>query len=198
MGICGRGGCPVRLREIRRNGRRLSFAKVVRRCEPALFPTRTTPTRPPIPHAPHGRSATVFSTQPPRLSPSSQTTLSAARSGRAVQAAPIWPVEVRHQGMAGHLPRLQGRYLPRPADASGAGRHRSVAWPSRTRTCWPTFWILGVNNLKTRGRWAFAEFTDVYEMQEDFAAKVEVAFEKMLADSGIPKRSFLYTSHQYA
>jgi len=35
-------------------------------------------------------------------------------------------------------------------------------------------------------------------MQEDFAAKVEAAFEKMLADSGIPKRSFLYTSHQYA
>lgn len=44
-----------------------------------------------------------------------------------------------------------------------------------------THWIPGANNLKTHGRWAFAEFTDVYEMQEDFAAKVEAAFEQMLA-----------------
>ena len=32
-----------------------------------------------------------------------------------------------------------------------------------------TRWIPGVNNLGTFGRWAFAEFTDVYEMEQDFA-----------------------------
>jgi type III restriction enzyme len=43
-----------------------------------------------------------------------------------------------------------------------------------------TYWIPGVNNLKTYGRWAFAEFTDVWEIQSDFADKVEAEFEKMI------------------
>ena len=34
------------------------------------------------------------------------------------------------------------------------------------------YWIPGVNALKAYGRWAFAEFTDVFEMEEDFADKV--------------------------
>jgi len=34
------------------------------------------------------------------------------------------------------------------------------------------------------GRWAFAEFGDVWAMQEDFAAKVQEAFEAMLAKHG--------------
>ena len=29
-------------------------------------------------------------------------------------------------------------------------------------------------------RWSFAEFTDVYEIQSDFAAKVESEFNKMI------------------
>lgn len=43
-----------------------------------------------------------------------------------------------------------------------------------------TYWVPGVNNLGTHGRWAFAEFTDVYEMQSDFEAKVEAEFSKMI------------------
>lgn len=43
-----------------------------------------------------------------------------------------------------------------------------------------TYWIPGVNNLKTYGRWAFAEFTDVYLIEEDFKAKVEDEFNKMI------------------
>ena len=39
-----------------------------------------------------------------------------------------------------------------------------------------TLWVPGVNNLKEHGRWAFAEFKDVYAMQSDFAAKVESVF----------------------
>ena len=35
------------------------------------------------------------------------------------------------------------------------------------------YWIPGVNNLGTHGRWAFAEFTDVWTIATEFAAKVE-------------------------
>jgi type III restriction enzyme len=42
------------------------------------------------------------------------------------------------------------------------------------------YWIPSVNHLGSHGRWAFAEFGDVYEMQEDFADKVQAEFEKML------------------
>ena len=43
-----------------------------------------------------------------------------------------------------------------------------------------TYWVPGVNNHRRYGRWAFAEFTDVYEMQSDFEAKVEAAFNQMI------------------
>ncbi len=38
-----------------------------------------------------------------------------------------------------------------------------------------TYWIPGVNNLGTFGRWAFTELTQVYEIESDFEAKVEEA-----------------------
>ncbi len=43
-----------------------------------------------------------------------------------------------------------------------------------------TYWVPGVNNHRRYGRWAFAEFTDVYAMQSDFEAKVEAAFNQMI------------------
>lgn len=36
-----------------------------------------------------------------------------------------------------------------------------------------TFWIPGVNRLGSCGRWASAEFTDAYAMQQEFEAKAE-------------------------
>ncbi|MFN8002883.1 MAG: hypothetical protein U0X75_17920 [Acidobacteriota bacterium] len=44
-----------------------------------------------------------------------------------------------------------------------------------------TYWIPGVNNLGSYGRWAFAEFTDVFQMEDDFAAKLEASFNTMIA-----------------
>ena len=44
-----------------------------------------------------------------------------------------------------------------------------------------THWVPGVNNLGSFGRWAFAEFTDVYEMEADFGAKVEAEFGKLIS-----------------
>ena len=35
------------------------------------------------------------------------------------------------------------------------------------------YWVPGVNNLGKFGRWAFAEFTAVYEIELEFAAFVQ-------------------------
>ena len=43
-----------------------------------------------------------------------------------------------------------------------------------------TYWVPGVNNLGAHGRWAFAEFTDLYQMQDDFAQQVGAAFQTMV------------------
>lgn len=44
-------------------------------------------------------------------------------------------------------------------------------------------WVRGVNNLGTYGRWAFQEFTDVFEMQKEFGVLIDRAIE---ANSGLP------------
>lgn len=42
------------------------------------------------------------------------------------------------------------------------------------------YWVPGINNLGTYGRWAFAEFTEVYQIEADFEAKVVSEFNKMV------------------
>ena len=42
------------------------------------------------------------------------------------------------------------------------------------------YWVPGVNHLGTHGRWSFAEFCDIYEIESDFKAKVESQFDKMI------------------
>lgn len=37
-----------------------------------------------------------------------------------------------------------------------------------------------MNHLDRRGRWPFAEFTEVYAMEADFQAKVEAEFGRMI------------------
>ena len=49
-----------------------------------------------------------------------------------------------------------------------------------------TYWVPGVNNLQQYGRWAFAEFCDVYEIESDFAAKVAGQFDQMIASATAP------------
>jgi type III restriction enzyme len=43
-----------------------------------------------------------------------------------------------------------------------------------------TYWVPGVNNSGKFGRWAFAEFTEIYGMEAEFKAKVEVQFSQMI------------------
>jgi type III restriction enzyme len=49
-----------------------------------------------------------------------------------------------------------------------------------------TYWVPGVNHLGTYGRWAFAEFTEVYQIEADFKAKVQDAFNKMIVSATAP------------
>lgn len=49
-----------------------------------------------------------------------------------------------------------------------------------------TYWVPGVNHLGTHGRWAFAEFTEVYQIESDFEAKVEKEFNKMIETVAAP------------
>jgi type III restriction enzyme len=44
-----------------------------------------------------------------------------------------------------------------------------------------TYWVPAVNRLGAHGHWAFAELTEVYQIESDFKAKVEGAFDDVLA-----------------
>lgn len=48
------------------------------------------------------------------------------------------------------------------------------------KTTMDTYWVPGVNNQGQFGRWAFAEFCDVFDMEAEFATRVEIEFNKMI------------------
>jgi len=43
-----------------------------------------------------------------------------------------------------------------------------------------TYWIPGVNHLKTHGRWDFVELSEIYELEDDFDNKVKASFDSIL------------------
>ena len=43
-----------------------------------------------------------------------------------------------------------------------------------------TYWVPGVNNHGQFGRWTFAEFTEVYQIESDFEKKVESEFNRLI------------------
>ena len=52
------------------------------------------------------------------------------------------------------------------------------------KTTMDTYWVPAVNNLRTLGRWAFAELTEIYQIDADFKAKVASEFDAMVARAG--------------
>ena len=46
-----------------------------------------------------------------------------------------------------------------------------------------TYWVPGVNYLGRYGRWAFAEFCDIYTMEAEFEAKLEEHFNTMISSA---------------
>lgn len=43
-----------------------------------------------------------------------------------------------------------------------------------------TYWVPGVNHLGTFGRWAFAEFGEIYQIGTDFEARLNAEFDKLI------------------
>ncbi len=52
-----------------------------------------------------------------------------------------------------------------------------------------TYWVPGVNNLGTYGRWAFAEFTEMYTMEADFKARFQNQFNEMVEAAVTPREA---------
>ena len=62
------------------------------------------------------------------------------------------------------------------------------------QTAMRTYWVPGVNNLKTYGRWAFAEFTEVYGMDDELEEIITKGVNEMINkavddddDTGLPR-----------
>jgi len=49
------------------------------------------------------------------------------------------------------------------------------------KTTMDTYWVPGVNHMKTYGRWAFVELKDLYKMQSEFSEKIAEEFEKTMS-----------------
>lgn len=116
---------------------------------------------------------------------------------RVAEAHPKVLAYVKNQGLGLEVPYRYGsetrRYIPdfivQVDDGKGEddplnliveikGYRREDA--KEKKTTMDVYWVPGVNNLKTYGRWAFAEFTEVYQMQHDFNERVESEFNKMI------------------
>ena len=55
------------------------------------------------------------------------------------------------------------------------------------KTAMETYWVPGVNNLGTHGRWVFAELREVYRIESDFSAKVDAEFDRMIQTARNPR-----------
>jgi type III restriction enzyme len=78
----------------------------------------------------------------------------------------------------GHPPRADGApdLLHLVVEIKGYRREDA----KEKKSTMETYWVPGVNHLGTFGRWDFAEFTEVYEIESDFKAKVESKFDQMI------------------
>ena len=120
---------------------------------------------------------------------------------RVAEAHPRVRAYVKNQGLGFEVPYLRGaephRYVPDfivlVDDGNGEDDplhlvveikgYRGEDAKEKKATM-ETYWVPGVNHLGNYGRWAFAEFTDVYAMQDEFAATVEAQFSKLIESVG--------------
>jgi len=116
---------------------------------------------------------------------------------RVVEQHPRVRAYVKNQGLGFEVPYLHGstprKYLPdfivKVDDGRGSDDllnlvveikgYRGEDAKDKASTM-RNYWVPGVNNLGTLGRWAFVEFQEVYEIQADFAAVVEAQFEEIV------------------
>ena len=120
---------------------------------------------------------------------------------RVAESHPRVKAYVKNQGLGLEVPYRYGsetrRYLPDfivvVDDGHGAqdllhlvveikGYRREDA--KEKKATMDTYWVPAVNNLGTLGRWAFAELTEIYQIESDFEAKVASAFDEMIVRVG--------------
>ncbi len=150
------------------------------------------------PYAPEGSTATVnFYTSKdsyetdPRRSHLNYAVLDSGWEGefcRVVEEHPLVRAYVKNQGMGFEVPYRLGsemkRYIPdfivRIDDGHGEndllnlvaevkGYRREDA--KEKKSTMETYWIPGVNTLGTYGRWAFAEFREVFEIRTELRSR---------------------------
>jgi type III restriction enzyme len=115
-----------------------------------------------------------------------------AEFARVAEAHPRVRAYVKNQGLQFEVPYRDGgiakKYLPdfivHVDDGNGPDDplqvvvetkgYRGLDAQIKAETM-KTQWVPGVNNLGTFGRWAFAEFTDVYEIEKAFGKLVDEA-----------------------
>ena len=120
---------------------------------------------------------------------------------RVAEAHPKVKAYVKNQGLGFEVPYRYGsenrKYLPDfivlVDDGHGPddllhlvieikGYRREDA--KEKKSTMETYWIPSVNLLGNYGRWAFAEFTEIYQIESDFAAKVTMEFDKLIVSVG--------------
>jgi type III restriction enzyme len=118
-----------------------------------------------------------------------------AELARVVEAYPRVKAYVKNQGLQFEVPyrdrAIPKKYLPdfivQIDDGFAAGDPLNLIVETKgfrgldaqlKAGTMQTFWVPGVNNLGTYGRWAFAEFRDVYEIEKAFAKIVDEAVTK--------------------
>jgi len=116
---------------------------------------------------------------------------------RVAESHPKVRSYVKNQGLSFEVPYRFGsenrRYLPdfivRVDDGRGdddllnlvveiKGYRREDA--KEKKNTMDAYWVPGVNNSGRYGRWAFAEFTEVFQIEADFEKKIEVKFNEMI------------------
>jgi type III restriction enzyme len=116
---------------------------------------------------------------------------------RVAESHPRVKAYVKNAGLGFEVPYRYGsetrRYLPdfivRVDDGRGDGDLLNLIVEIKgyrredakeKKATMETYWVPGVNNTGQFGRWAFAEFTDVFQIGSDFAEAVERHFEAMI------------------
>jgi len=107
---------------------------------------------------------------------------------RVVESHPRVKAYVKNQGLGFEVPYRYGstmrKYLPDFIVQVDDGRPDLLNLvvevkgyrgedAKEKKAAMETYWIPGVNNLGAYGRWAFVELTDVFAMQDEFAAKID-------------------------
>ena len=122
---------------------------------------------------------------------------------RVAESHPKVLAYVKNQGLGLEVPYIYGsetrKYLPDFIVLVDDGHGRSdplcliveikgyrAEDAKEKKSTMDTYWVPGVNHLGTYGRWAFAEFTEIYEIESDFKAKVENEFDKMITAATQP------------